>query len=279
MTALEMLAADGVTRRVILRQPGSWAVAEDPRAAAREFSVLQAVRGVGIPAPVPLLLDETGAILPFPYLVVKFVDGEVEHSPTDAQAFVTQTAAELARVHRVDATRPEVRSLPSRSDWLAGARAEKPADVDEALGRAASAALLRGAWPLPHPNPPALLHGDPWPGNMLWHEGRLVAMIDWEEAHIGDPLEDLAIARFDILCMLGPEAMQALTRAYASAQPHIDLTDLAYWDLYAALRPVNNISDWAGGWAALGRPDITAGAMRTLHGHFVARALEQLDSL
>jgi aminoglycoside phosphotransferase (APT) family kinase protein len=103
-------------------------------------------------------------------------------------------------------------------------------------------------------------------------------MIDWEEAHVGDPVEDLAIARFDVLCMLGPEAMQALTRAYASAQPGIDLADLAYWDLYAALRPVYDISEWAGGWADLGRPDITTGVMRAYHAYLVTQALEQLGS-
>jgi aminoglycoside phosphotransferase (APT) family kinase protein len=126
MTALELRSADGETRRVILRQPGSWALAEDPRAAAREYGVLQTVRGVGIRAPAPLLLDETGTILPFPYLVVEFVDGQVEHSPAYTQTYVAEIAAELARIHRVDVTRPELASLPSRSDGLAHARAERP---------------------------------------------------------------------------------------------------------------------------------------------------------
>ena len=93
---------------------------------------------------------------------------------------------------------------------------------------------------------------------------------------MGDPLEDLAIARFDTLSMLGRGVMDELTRAYAAAQPGVDLTDLPYWDLYAALRPVTNISDWAGGWAELGRPDITADALRSRHREFVAQAWNAL---
>jgi aminoglycoside phosphotransferase (APT) family kinase protein len=37
-----------------------------------------------------------------------------------------------------------------------------------------------------------VLHGDYWPGNVLWRDGRLVGVIGWEEAAFGDPLADLA---------------------------------------------------------------------------------------
>jgi aminoglycoside phosphotransferase (APT) family kinase protein len=278
MTALELRLPDGGTRRVIVRQPGSPGAAGDAQVAAYEHRVLQLVRSVGVAAPAPLLLDESGTILPAPYLVVEFIDGEVEHSPADVAGFVGQVAAELARIHRIDGTRPELAALPRQADWLADARGARPVEADEALGprriRARLRDVAREGRPLPHPNPPALLHGDAWPGNMVWRDGRLAALIDWEEAHAGDPLEDLAIARFDVLSMLGGDAMAQLTRAYAAAQPQIDLTDLPYWDLYASLRPVNNISDWAGGWADLGRPDITPAVLRRIHGEFVSQAWE-----
>lgn len=37
----------------------------------------------------------------------------------------------------------------------------------------------------------ALVHGDYKPGNVLLHNGKISAVLDWETAHIGDPLEDL----------------------------------------------------------------------------------------
>ena len=39
---------------------------------------------------------------------------------------------------------------------------------------------------------PVLVHGDAGPGNFLFADGRLTALIDWELAHAGDPMEDLA---------------------------------------------------------------------------------------
>jgi len=55
-------------------------------------------------------------------------------------------------------------------------------------------------WALNHlrRNPPsrpermALVHGDFRNGNLLVEEGKLAAVLDWELAHVGDPMEDLA---------------------------------------------------------------------------------------
>ena len=59
--------------------------------------------------------------------------------------------------------------------------------------------IVRAAirWLYAHPPPPAqklsVVHGDYRSGNFL-HDGsgRIIAVLDWEMAHIGDPLEDLA---------------------------------------------------------------------------------------
>ena len=56
-----------------------------------------------------------------------------------------------------------------------------------------------------------VLHGDYWPGNVLWQDGRLVAVIDWEDASLGDPLADLATARVELLCRYGDDAMERFT--------------------------------------------------------------------
>lgn len=39
--------------------------------------------------------------------------------------------------------------------------------------------------------PPTPVHGDPKQGNCLWDRGRLLALLDWEMAHVGEPLTDL----------------------------------------------------------------------------------------
>ena len=42
------------------------------------------------------------------------------------------------------------------------------------------------------PGQPVFVHGDAGPGNFLFENGRMTGLIDWELAHAGDPLEDLA---------------------------------------------------------------------------------------
>lgn len=43
----------------------------------------------------------------------------------------------------------------------------------------------------PGPNA-TMLHGDWAPYNIVWHDGRVVSVIDWDLARPGDPLDDLA---------------------------------------------------------------------------------------
>jgi aminoglycoside phosphotransferase (APT) family kinase protein len=43
----------------------------------------------------------------------------------------------------------------------------------------------------PRPLPVVLVHGDFNPANFLYENGRVTALIDWENSHMGDPREDL----------------------------------------------------------------------------------------
>ena len=45
----------------------------------------------------------------------------------------------------------------------------------------------------PGPNA-TILHGDWAPYNVVWHDGRVAGVIDWDLARPGDPLDDLAFA-------------------------------------------------------------------------------------
>ena len=40
--------------------------------------------------------------------------------------------------------------------------------------------------------PVVLVQGDTGPGNFMYADGRVVAVVDWELAHLGDPMDDIA---------------------------------------------------------------------------------------
>lgn len=64
--------------------------------------------------------------------------------------------------------------------------------------------------------PPVLVHGDAGPGNMMFDQGRLTHLIDWELAHLGDPMEDLAWLSFRSVMAPVPDLPRRI-REYESA--------------------------------------------------------------
>ena len=50
--------------------------------------------------------------------------------------------------------------------------------------------------PAPISGPPALVHGDPKLANLMWHDGQISAMLDWEMALNGEPLANLGYLLF-----------------------------------------------------------------------------------
>jgi aminoglycoside phosphotransferase (APT) family kinase protein len=259
VTALELAHADGRVERLVVRRHGAADLARNPRLAADEFRLLETLDSAGVPVPRPRYLDAYAELFPVPCLVVEYVDGEPGPPPGKTPDIVGRFAELLAAIHRVDPA--TVAFLPERR--LA---AEKPAPrPDEHRIREVLAAAL----PRPGGNRPVLLHGDFWPGNTLWQDGRLLAVLDWEDAAIGDPLADVANARLELHWALGSEAMEEFTRRYADSR-EVDLTDLPYWDLWADLRLAGRIGEW-------GLDDAAETAMRAAHLDFVARAFAMLS--
>jgi aminoglycoside phosphotransferase (APT) family kinase protein len=266
VTAFEIERPDGRTERLVVRRHGAAELRRNPHIAADEFRLLELLKSAGVAAPTPRHLDAEAEVFSVPCLVVDYVEGEREAAPAEETEFVDRLATVLAEIHRVDYG--EVSFLRERVDIGAevpGRRPDEPAEARRIRE------VLEAALPLPRRNRSVLLHGDFWPGNTLWKEGRLVAVIDWEDAAIGDPLADVANARLELLWALGVDAMEAFTRRYASIATAVDFTDLPYWDLWADLRLAGRTSEW-------GLDATTEKAMRAGHEAFVAQAVEQLSA-
>jgi aminoglycoside phosphotransferase (APT) family kinase protein len=216
--------------------------------------------------PTPRYLDAKAEIFPTPCLVVDYIEGEPPSAGVDGTELVSQLASVLTEIHRVDCSIADLSFLPRR-ELAEPALRRRPKTASERRIRD----VLDSALPRPQRNRFVLQHGDFWPGNTLWRDGRLVAVIDWEDAVIGDPLADVANARLELLWALGIEAMDEFTRRYESMVTSTDFTDLAYWDLWSSLRFGAHMAQW-------GLDDETELAMRAAHESFVAQALEKLSA-
>ena len=222
----------GPARRLVLRRHGASDLAWNPAVATHEYRLLQALRAAGQPVPEPLLLDTACDLLPTPYLLQGFIpgDGALPADPGPA------LAERLAAIHALPVA--GLGFLSRRADQVEQLLAQ-PLDAPD-LERLRLA--VRARWPGPVVAD-RLLHGDFWPGNVIWDQGRLAAVIDWEDAALGDPLADLGHARVELLWSHGAGAMASLTRRYCALTGAAE-ADLRRWDLVALLDKLPRIGGW-----------------------------------
>lgn len=275
MTAIEMVFGDGQTKKLVVRRYD----AGISHLVANEYKLLQVLQKAGSPTQTPYYLDLSTSIFPVPYVVFEYVEGTTEFSPADVDNFIDQFAAALAQIHQVNYAVEDLSFLPNYEAVISERIRQRPPQIDTSLEEGCIRDKLEAAFPFPRLNNPVLLHGDFWLGNVIWRDSRIAAVIDWEDAAIGDPIIDLGISRLEILWAIGIEAMHRFTEVYQSLMPMVDLTYLPYWDLRAALRPVFQIGEWAEGWADYGRNDVTEETMREGHRVFVEQAFEKLSHI
>lgn len=237
--ALRINRPDDTHERIVVRQhrlDGPHAVA--PHVTAAEYALLTALADRGLPVPRPLLLDESCALLPGPFVVLPFVEGRTDLTATELPGALAQMADFLARLHRLDvALAPP--TLPRRTDPAPGALRYLPDDRRLAPARR----LLENHSPPDSPH--ALLHGDFWAGNLMWRDGRLAAVLDWEDAAVGDPLCDVAGARVELAWKFGADAGATLVRLYGEARgAAADDRALARWELYVASAGLTYMGTW-----------------------------------
>ena len=164
---------------------------------ATEFRVLQAAHRAGVRAPEPLFELVSGDGLGEAY-VMRRVGGtaiarKLLRDPPYAAArsrIASQLGEIAATIHATDPTTLPPLRRREAADHIAGLRRSldllgNPQPVFEL-------ALTRLDRRKPAPlDRPVLVHGDYRTGNYLADESGVTAILDWELAHLGDPIEDL----------------------------------------------------------------------------------------
>jgi len=166
-----------------------------------EFATVAALAGSGVPVPDALWLDEAGEAFGSPFFVTAAVAGTADTRMlrgTGDDPAVTEVARALAvaaaRLHAQD----PARFTHLAPTTVAAAAPEQLAHWDELFRRQrleAHPVLVHAVRWLERRAPVArrvsVVHGDLRFGNLLYDNGRLTALLDWEMTHLGDPIEDL----------------------------------------------------------------------------------------
>ena len=193
---------------------------------ARGVAALRVAEQHGLAAPRLIACDLDGHEAGLPASLETVLPGNSGWPKTPTAAGWRDAGAATARVHRVPLQPQE--HLPLRSgDVRSRARGSRPTPLlqlaDEVVRRHE-----------PPGGESVFLHGDVWPGNLLWIGDRCVGLIDWKEACVGDPGSDLANLRYFAALHHGPDGALLVLQGWEDEIGR-KATDVAYWDAVWAL--------------------------------------------
>lgn len=193
--ALDLTGPDGhdPVRPLILQRvrPGAISASFSMVGEAR---LLEAAAAGGVPVAGVVAASDDAAVAGASFVVVERLEGETiprrilrgDEWAVARRRFVAESAAALAAIHRIDpAAAPSLRAQDPLGQLVS---------LLDGLGQPHPAFELGLRWLADH-RPPAgrtaVVHGDYRFGNVLVGPDGVVAVLDWELAHLGDPLEDL----------------------------------------------------------------------------------------
>jgi len=191
---------------LVLRRPPLGHVLPTAHDMAREYRVIAALHPTGFPVPEPLHLCPDPDVLGAPFYLMSYVDGWVIRGAEDVDALPPPAAARagellvrtLARLHGTDPYaigladfgRPEGYLERQVRRWYEQWGRSKTRELP-ALDQTTEA--LRAS--VPHQPRAAIVHGDYRLDNVVLDRdvGRILAVLDWEMATLGDPLADVGL--------------------------------------------------------------------------------------
>jgi aminoglycoside phosphotransferase (APT) family kinase protein len=190
----EAWAVDAGGERLLVRRAAGGVIHKHTLSLADEFEVLRAAHeaGVKVPRPYGYIADLEGREA----FVMERLEGETigrrivrkDELAGARRALPAQMAEELAKIHAIP---------PSRLPFLGETRVEGMVEELDEVGEPHPAIEL-GLWWLRENRPPArdsvVAHGDFRIGNLVVGDHGLVGVLDWEFAHVDDPVRDLAFS-------------------------------------------------------------------------------------
>jgi aminoglycoside phosphotransferase (APT) family kinase protein len=243
------------TRRamVLRRDPGAHNISTNRR---HEFMVIRAAFEERIPVPEVFWVSDDPAVLGSAFFIMERVDGEtiarrLLRDDTYASArdvMPTQLAEILAKIHRIDPAKHQLDFLPEPGDSAALTEVKRYEENFRRLALEPHPAFeLAFRWLLKRiPRTPrkTLVHGDYRIGNVIFGPEGVRSILDWELAHLGDPMEDVGWMcvrawRFgnDQKPVGGLGSREDFFRAYEKASgTAVDPEAARFWEVFGNLR-------------------------------------------
>ena len=230
----------------VLRRPAQVAVERADDGMRREFRFLTAFEGTPVPHPAPVALCDDHAVLGCTFYLMALVDGV---NPLPVPAWLDDPAGRveltfaltdaLAQMHEVDPVAAGIADLGRPDDFHERQVSRWIRQLDSYEGRELPGLDRVTAWleaNRPGAFVPTIMHGDYHMMNVMIAPdppARVVAIVDWETATIGDPLLDLA-GFYEVWTLSTGEGWPTsaeIAERYAATRGIADLGDLTYYEV------------------------------------------------
>ena len=193
--------SDLLPNQVVIRQ--DYALKYAGTRIVDEYRPLMMLAQRGLPVPRPLHLETESSEVGPPFMFVPRFSGKPPGSYfgmiASAPGAFRDLAAMLGQLHCMDATGLGAADAVTNTDQLGSVIAQYQRKWRDNATRASPVIDYAYAWASDQchrePGLTAFVHGDCGPYNFLIDNDRLTVILDWEFAHVGDPAEDLGIAR------------------------------------------------------------------------------------
>jgi aminoglycoside phosphotransferase (APT) family kinase protein len=246
---LDLLAEPG--SRMVLRRYDDWYAERGEDVASREIRALELVQKASIPAPAPIWLDTEG-VFDEPAILISYVDGSPDVTPSNPFDWAERLAQVLVRIHEIRLDDDDLELFPpGAGEDILKIQENPELMLEHPLGED----LLRRRVMLGQHAPESdavFSHTDYWPGNTLWRDGELKAVIDWESPATAVRGIDVAFCAMDIRYL----GMDKVADRFISTYREISgdsLPALEHCESIALCRPMPDIGIWVPGWNAFGK--------------------------
>jgi aminoglycoside phosphotransferase (APT) family kinase protein len=224
MHAVTVVETSGRHHRCVLRRWVDRLLDEGPELVPREARVLEALERSDIPAPRLLGQDPRGDECGDPALLMSYVEGHVELTPRDRDAWVRRMASMLVRIHDTPIEAPAAESWLDRERLVVPEWTKRPE-----LWREAFSVIEES----PPPSPACFVHHDYQQFNLLWRRGEVAGVVDWVWGSVGSPGIDVSHARLNLSVLYSSELAQQFLDLYESMSGRIVER---WWDVEGLLK-------------------------------------------
>ncbi len=212
------------------------------RTVETEIRVVQAMEKAGFPVPTVLWYDANGEWLERPFSIARRLPGTADVAELletqNTGAILNRFIDLLAQLHAMDPGVIGVDFLgtpvPENAAAAQIAQFERNFERQRLEAFPATSYLIR--WlkkHAPRADRVSVVHGDYRLGNFLFDDDGIIAILDWEQVHVGDPVEEIAFMYWSVWSLEGICPIDEFVRRYEQASGcSVDRQTLAYYRMF-----------------------------------------------